>query len=541
MAMIDAARIREIEIAYPEAFRPGFWKRYSGFVALIASIAYTAYCWWFFSVGAVLASANWQLAGHYLADWVSYEIRPDIEIHENHLTVSFSRFSVLGENPSPEWLVKQEAVVEKRTNQAAAALAPDGSSGSTQSSARSFVAPSQANVGTANSTKSSAGSFVAPELSNVGSSNTTDGGTGGAGLVESGETAPSSERSLTESSKEVVKADIDLGKARLVVEPNLVSVRIDGKDYRFRILRGVSVTPEQPLEHWAVQRREGATVYLDFGWSGRAEIQNDDVIVWRRFLGWANFVFDNNSPFWGKSAGDVLHLIFAGERIDPARSNAALAFNNIWYNQDFQHGDVWTKLLQTIVMAFVGTLFASLIAFPLCFLAARNITPNRLLNQGLKRFFDFLRSIDMLIWALFFTRGFGPGPIAGIAAIFFTDTGTLGKLYSEALENIDDKQREGVRSVGASPLAVQRYGVLPQVLPVFASQSLYFWESNTRSATIIGAVGAGGIGLKLWEAMRTNQNWENVFYMVILLLLVVFAFDAVSNALRSRLAGRVQS
>ena len=119
-------------------------------------------------------------------------------------------------------------------------------------------------------------------------------------------------------------------------------------------------------------------------------------------------------------------------------------------------------------MAFVGTLFASLVGFPLAFFAARNITPTALVNQLMKRFFDFLRSVDMLIWALFFTRGFGPGPLAGIAAIFFTDTGTLGKLYSEALENIDDKQREGVRSVGASPLQVQRFGVVPQVLPVFA-------------------------------------------------------------------------
>jgi len=141
----------------------------------------------------------------------------------------------------------------------------------------------------------------------------------------------------------------------------------------------------------------------------------------------------------------------------------------------------------------------------------------------------------MLIWALFFTRAFGPGPLAGIAAIFFTDTGTLGKLYAEALENIDDKQRDGVRAVGASPALVQRFGVLPQVLPVFASQALYFWESNTRSATIIGAVGAGGIGLKLWEAMRTNANWANVFYMVLLILIVVYVFDAISSALRHRL------
>jgi phosphonate transport system permease protein len=79
---------------------------------------------------------------------------------------------------------------------------------------------------------------------------------------------------------------------------------------------------------------------------------------------------------------------------------------------------------------------------------------------------------------------------------------------------------------------------MPQVLPLFASQSLYFWESNTRSATIIGAVGAGGIGLKLWEAMRTNADWENVAYMVILILGTVFIFDNISNAIRSRLMGR---
>lgn len=87
-------------------------------------------------------------------------------------------------------------------------------------------------------------------------------------------------------------------------------------------------------------------------------------------------------------------------------------------------------------------------------------------------------------------------------------------------------------------MIVNRFGVLPQVLPVFVSQSLYFWESNMRSATIIGAVGAGGIGLKLLEAMGTNADWDKVAYMVLLILLVVFVFDGISNALRSRLIGR---
>jgi phosphonate transport system permease protein len=92
--------------------------------------------------------------------------------------------------------------------------------------------------------------------------------------------------------------------------------------------------------------------------------------------------------------------------------------------------------------------------------------------------------------------------------------------------------------VGASPVVVQRFGVVPQVLPIFISQSLYFWESNTRSATVIGAVGAGGIGLKLLESMKTNSDWDKVAYMVLLILVVVFVFDNISNALRSRVMGK---
>ncbi len=290
------------------------------------------------------------------------------------------------------------------------------------------------------------------------------------------------------------------------------------------------------------QAPDWMTVYDDnvlanFGFSGDASISSDRVRVRKRFLGWANFVFDTHSPFFGKPAGEVISLIASGPRLDPAQSNLSLAWDNIWYNNAWQHGDVWTKLFQTIVMAFLGTLLGALVAFPLAFFAARNITPNRPLNQVLKRMFDFLRSVDMLIWALFLTRAFGPGPLAGSGAIFLTETGTLGKLYSEGLENIDDKPREGIKSTGASTALVHRYGVMPQIVPVMVSQTLYQWESNVRGATIIGAVGAGGIGLKLWEAMRTNSNWANVGYMVLLILLVVFLFDAASNALRHRLMG----
>lgn len=319
---------------------------------------------------------------------------------------------------------------------------------------------------------------------------------------------------------------------RIEVAPKSVTVTHGAETVVFD-MTGKEPQADRPLPAWASVR--DGEIEVDWGFWGRMEFDIDRVKLARRFLGWANFVFDTQSPYFGKSPGEVIGLIVSGPRLDPDRSNLSLAFDNVWNNSEWQHGDVWTKLLQTIVMAFAGTLLAALVAFPLSFLAARNITHSTLLNQGLKRFFDFLRSVDMLIWALFFTRAFGPGPLAGTAAIFFTDTGTLGKLYAEALENIDDKPREGLRSVGASGLAVQRFGVIPQILPIFASQALYFWESNSRSATIIGAVGAGGIGLKLWEAMRTNTNWANVFYMVILILIMVYVFDGISNALRRRL------
>jgi phosphonate transport system permease protein len=283
---------------------------------------------------------------------------------------------------------------------------------------------------------------------------------------------------------------------------------------------------------------KGNEVVGNYGFAGEIRVGTERVKFRKRTLGWPNFIFDPFSPFFGKPAGEVLGLVVSGPDLKPGTSNWALAWNNIWFNSQWQHGDVWTKLLQTIVMAFAGTLLGALVAFPLAFIAARNITSNGIANHGLKRFFDFLRSVDMLIWALFFTRGFGPGPLAGIGAIALTETGTLGKLYSEGLENIDDKQREGIKSTGADSVSIQRYGVVPQVLPVMISQTLYQWESNTRSATIIGAVGAGVIGLKLWEAMRTNSNWSNVFYMVLLILVVVFIFDNISNALRSRIIGR---
>ena len=315
---------------------------------------------------------------------------------------------------------------------------------------------------------------------------------------------------------------------RLEISTNRVDVYVDGVAWPVTITENGALAPaNSPVSI----EQDGSKVVVSYGFAGQAEIRDNQVAVQRRFLGWANFLYDTRSPLWGNDLFDTVGLVFSG--------HGQMVLTEWLGNRAWQHADILAKLMQTLVMAFVGTLFATLIAFPLAFVAARTVTPNRAANWLMKRAFDFLRSIDMLIWALFFTRGFGPGPIPGIAAILFTDTGALGKVYAEALENVDDKQREGVKSVGASPASVNRFGVVPQVLPVFISQSLYFWESNTRSATIIGAVGAGGIGLKLLEAMGTNSDWDKVAYMVLLILGVVFVFDNVSNAIRSRLIGPV--
>ena len=125
--------------------------------------------------------------------------------------------------------------------------------------------------------------------------------------------------------------------------------------------------------------------------------------------------------------------------------------------------------------------------------------------------------------------------MTGALAILLTDTGSFGKLFSEAVENIDEKQVEGVRSTGANAMQRARFGMIPQVAPVLLSQVLYFLESNTRGATIIGAIVGGGIGLLLTQAIQTQKDWEDVAYYVILIVLTVIAMDSLSGWLRRKL------
>ena len=267
----------------------------------------------------------------------------------------------------------------------------------------------------------------------------------------------------------------------------------------------------------------------------RLQVTKTKIEVHNYFGGWENFWFPFRSPLYGMSFSQLYALALSSDRMDPETSNIWFIVNEFLENPDWQHGKVLTALFETIMMAVLGTLTAAFFGLPLAFLAARNFTPSKLLRFGTRRLFDFLRGIDMLIWSLIFIRAFGLGPLTGALAIAFTDTGSLGKLFSEALENIDNKQVEGVRATGANQIQRYRYGVIPQILPVFVSQVLYYLESNTRSATVIGALGAGGIGLLLVETMKTSRDWENTSYIIILTIFVVILMDQTSGWLRRKL------
>jgi phosphonate transport system permease protein len=191
---------------------------------------------------------------------------------------------------------------------------------------------------------------------------------------------------------------------------------------------------------------------------------------------------------------------------------------------------------ETLAIAFLGTLLAAVLAFPLGFLAARNVVANRIVHFLSRRSLDTLRGIDVLVWALIWINVVGLGPFAGVLALMTSDIGSFGKLFSEAVETADRRPVDGVVSTGGGALHRLRFGILPSVLPVMAGQVLYYIESNTRSATIIGIVGAGGIGLHLAEQIRVLE-FQQVAFIIVLVLVAVAAIDWLSTRLRTALIG----
>jgi phosphonate transport system permease protein len=290
--------------------------------------------------------------------------------------------------------------------------------------------------------------------------------------------------------------------------------------------------PSEATPDWISASNARVDITTD---AGRVTLTRARTEVMRYHYGWELFWFTLDSPFYGKSFGELAGLAFSGERVVEGKSNLAAITHDIWNNRMWQHKDVMWAIFETILMAFLGTMGAGLVAFPLAFAAARNFSPLMAVRALVRRVFDFLRGVDALIWTIILARAFGPGPLTGALAILLTDTGTFGKLFSEALENVDRREIEGVQSTGARPLQRYRFGVIPQITPVLLSQLLYYLESNTRSATIIGAITGGGIGLLLTQAMITQKDWEEVSYYVILILIMVMVMDTVSGWLRRRL------
>ena len=328
---------------------------------------------------------------------------------------------------------------------------------------------------------------------------------------------------------------IDLGGDHIVryLPDNRTEIEIPGFPLIEVQAEGRSLASNLPdaLPDWisASNRRIGITTP-----EGRITLTGARTEVFNYFPGWELFWFTLDSPYHGQSFGTILF----GDQLDPTRGNLSGAVSDWWNNAMWRHKDVAWAIGETILMAFLGTMGAAILALPLAFLAAKRFSPLMLLRAATRRLFDFVRGVDALIWTVVLARAFGPGPLTGTLAILITDTGTFGKIFSEALENVDQKQIEGVASTGAKPLQRYRFGVIPQVVPVLLAQILYFLESNTRSATIIGAITGGGIGLMLTQAIQTQKDWEEVAYYIVLIVVMVMFMDWFSGWLRGKLIGR---
>jgi phosphonate transport system permease protein len=191
------------------------------------------------------------------------------------------------------------------------------------------------------------------------------------------------------------------------------------------------------------------------------------------------------------------------------------------------------EMLVTLQIAVWGTALAVIFAVPLGLLSAANIAPTWV-RQPVRRVMDAARAINEMVFAMLFIVAVGLGPFAGVLALFVHTTGVLAKLFSEAVESIDAQPVEGIRATGANALEEIVFGIITQVLPLWISYSLYRFESNVRSASVVGMVGAGGIGVILWEIIRGFQYAETCAVMIIIIVSVT-VIDLISARIRQLL------
>ncbi len=257
--------------------------------------------------------------------------------------------------------------------------------------------------------------------------------------------------------------------------------------------------------------------------------------VWRRFtprqtlLRYVWYVGIVFVAVWSVGNLDIPWFYFLDAHVQ-----AADLIIRMWPPDLDSAGRLVAPLVETIHIATLGTALTVAFAFPVAILAARNTTPNAL-TWFIGRFILVAsRSVNTVVWALFFVAIFGPGPVAGIWAITFRSIGFMGKLVAEAIEEIDVGAVEAIESTGASRLQVLLIGILPQVLPVIYGITVYRWDINIRESTVLGFVGAGGIGIMLYASINLFL-WREVSLMLIAIFGVVLVSEFVSATVRQRI------
>ncbi len=191
-------------------------------------------------------------------------------------------------------------------------------------------------------------------------------------------------------------------------------------------------------------------------------------------------------------------------------------------------------MLETVFMAVIGTAVGAILAFPMAFLAANNLLGSRLLAFPGKTVLVAIRTFPEILFAIIFVAAMGPGPVAGILAMGINSIGFLGKIFSDVVEGIDAGPSEAIRAAGGNDLHVFFYSVVPQVLPEFASYVLYRFEINLRAASILGLVGAGGIGAPLIQRLQFRR-WDEISMIMIVIVVVIIVVDTLSSSVRRRL------
>ncbi|RWZ55169.1 phosphonate ABC transporter, permease protein PhnE [Halobacillus fulvus] len=215
-------------------------------------------------------------------------------------------------------------------------------------------------------------------------------------------------------------------------------------------------------------------------------------------------------------------------------SNVWRMMSQMWPPQFAYAPMIWPKLMETIQMAVLSTVLAALFCIPLCLVSAQNIVRNKWIYNGMKGFLNILRTIPELILAVLFVGLFGIGVFSGILALFIFSLGILAKLMSETIEGIDNHQLEAMEATGGNRLQVIWYAVIPQILPQFASFSLYVFEINIRASVVLGFVGAGGIGLLIQQQINF-LNYPAAMAVVMIIFFVVVIIDFISNKMREAL------